>query len=87
MAFMLQVSNSDVAARGRISRRSLLGIAGVVGAGAPFALMEGARALTLFGAPLAEPFGDAPICRTAATGESAGGPPRRSPRRSPSSRP
>ena len=77
MAFMLQGSNSDVAAQGRISRRSLLGIAGVFGAGAPFALMEGARALTLFGAPLPEPFGDAPICRTAATGESAGGPPRR----------
>lgn len=74
MALMPQGSNSEVAAYGRISRRSLLGIAGVVGAGAPFALMEGARALPPFGAPLPEPFGDTPICRTAATGESAGGP-------------
>ena len=31
MAFMLQGSNSDVAAQGRISRRSLLGIAVVFG--------------------------------------------------------
>jgi NitT/TauT family transport system substrate-binding protein len=77
MPFTLQRSTSDVAAQGRISRRSLLGIAGVLGAGAPLALLEGARALTLFGASLPETFGDFPICRTAATGEAAGGPPRR----------
>jgi NitT/TauT family transport system substrate-binding protein len=77
MAFMLQESTGGVAAQGRLSRRSLLAVAGVFGAGAPFALLEGARAVPLFGASLAKPFADDPICRTDATGNSAGGPPRR----------
>jgi NitT/TauT family transport system substrate-binding protein len=77
MAFRLQGSTSNGAAQGRLSRRSLLAIAGVCGAGAPFMALQGARALTLFGAPLPELFGDAPICRTAATGGFGGGPPRR----------
>src|SRR5437763_17204931 len=49
MAFMLDGSNSDVALPGRISRRSLLGIAGMLGVGAPFALAGGAHAVTVFG--------------------------------------
>jgi NitT/TauT family transport system substrate-binding protein len=77
MAFMLQKSTDDVTARGRLSRRSLLAIAGIFGAGAPFALLEGARAITRFGASLPEQFADGPICRTAAAGDSASGPPRR----------
>ena len=77
MAFMLDGSNSDVALQGRISRRSLLGIAGMLGVGAPFALAGGARAVTVFGVSPSASFVDGPICRTAATAESAGGPPRR----------
>jgi NitT/TauT family transport system substrate-binding protein len=77
MASRMQESGADVAPQGRIPRRSFLGIAGMVGAAAPFALLGGARALTVFGASLPEAFIDGPICRTAATGQSAGGPPRR----------
>jgi NitT/TauT family transport system substrate-binding protein len=77
MSFVLQESIGHVAAQRRLSRRSLLAVAGVFGAGAPFAMLEGARAITLFGASQRKPFGDLPICRTAATGESDGGPPRR----------
>lgn len=67
---------NSVAAQGRLSRRSLLAIAGVCGAGAPLASLQGARALTLFGTSLPEPFADGQICRTAVTAKSAGGPPR-----------
>jgi NitT/TauT family transport system substrate-binding protein len=77
MAFMLEGSHSDVALQGRISRRSLLGIAGMLGVGAPFVLAGGARAVTVFGVSPSVPFVDGPICRAAATAESAGGPPRR----------
>jgi NitT/TauT family transport system substrate-binding protein len=77
MAFLLEGSNSDAALQGRISRRALLGIAGMLGAGAPLALAGGARALTIFGVSPSASFVDGPICRTAATAESAAGPPRR----------
>jgi NitT/TauT family transport system substrate-binding protein len=77
MAFMRQESTDDVTSRGRLSRRSLLAIAGVFGAGAPFAMLEGARAITLFGASLPEPFTDGSICRTAAAGDAVSGSRRR----------
>lgn len=77
MAFRMQESGTDVAAHSRLSRRSLLAIAGAFGTAAPLAMLEGARALTFFGASLPDPLGDGPICRAAATGESVGGPPRR----------
>jgi NitT/TauT family transport system substrate-binding protein len=77
MAFMLQEPTDNVTARGRFSRRSLLAIAGVFGAGAPFALLEGARAITPFGTSLPDPFADNPICNAAAPGGSTSGPPRR----------
>ena len=50
MAFRMQKSADDVAAQGRLSRRSLLAIAGVFGTSAPLAMLEGAHALTPFGA-------------------------------------
>ena len=77
MAFRMQESASDVAAQGRLSRRSLLAIAGVFGTSVPLAMLEGAHALTLLGASPPDPLGDGLICRAAATGESVGGPPRR----------
>ena len=77
MALEPQGFTNGVAARRRLSRRSLLAIAGACGAGAPFAALQGARALTPHSASPPEPFADAPICRAAATAESAGGPPRR----------
>jgi len=77
MAFRVQVHGNDVAAQCRLSRRSLLATAGVCGTAAPLAMLTGARALTLFGPSVADPLGDGPICRAAATGELAGGPARR----------
>src|SRR4051794_16958945 len=67
MAFRMQKSINNVAAHGRVSRRSLLAIAGVVGSAGPLAMLEGARALTLFGPSLFDPLSDSPICQIAAT--------------------
>jgi NitT/TauT family transport system substrate-binding protein len=77
MAFMLQEFTGGAAAQGRLSRRLFLALAGLSGAGAPFVLVEGARAIPLFGALRTDPFADGAMCRTDAAGESPGGPPRR----------
>jgi NitT/TauT family transport system substrate-binding protein len=55
-----------------LSRRSVLGFAGVLGAVAPFEVFGAARALTT---PPYIP-GDSLICRAAASGEELQGPPR-----------
>lgn len=77
MPFRMRGSGSDVAAQGRLSRRSLVGIAGVVGTAMPLVMLEGARALTLRGPSILDSLDDSPICHAAATSESLGRPPRR----------
>jgi NitT/TauT family transport system substrate-binding protein len=66
------ISGLPGAKRSRFSRRSVLSIAGVFGAAAPFGMFGAARALT---APPYSP-GDSPICRAAAGGEALQGPTR-----------
>jgi NitT/TauT family transport system substrate-binding protein len=64
--------------RQRLSRRHMLALAGVAGAGAPFGLMQAARALPLF-APIgaSDALTELPICRAAAdTVEDTKGAPR-----------
>jgi len=59
------------------SRRRMLGLAGLAGIGAPFGLMQAARALPVFGVgPVADPLGNAPICRVSDSGSGPEGPPR-----------
>jgi NitT/TauT family transport system substrate-binding protein len=61
------------AKRRGFSRRSVLALAGAIGAAAPFGVFRAARALTT--APYLP--ADSPICRAAATGEVRQGPPRK----------
>lgn len=60
-----------------VSRRRLLGLAGLAGISAPLGLIQAARALPVFGLGAATNFqGDVPICRTADGGETTTGPSR-----------
>jgi NitT/TauT family transport system substrate-binding protein len=60
-----------------ISRRTVLTLAGVIGAAAPFGMFGAARALTAFGGgSLSDLSGNPAICRAAVNGEELTGPPR-----------
>jgi NitT/TauT family transport system substrate-binding protein len=61
----------------RLSRRSVLALAGAFGATTPFAMIGTARALTAWrGGSLSDPMGEFPLCRAAMTGQGLSGPQR-----------
>jgi sulfonate transport system substrate-binding protein len=77
MSFWMQEAATDVAMHGRVSRRSLLAIAGFSGTAASLAMLERALAFTTLRPPPPDALGDGSICQTAATSEPVGGQPRR----------